>query len=330
MHFVWAERRLTVKPPNKNSNQKYRPQRWETKSNLFMHQSQNIDEGRSLEIVKALPVDPQLFSECDLIDAFAKLSTGPISDEALLHNNFNSLADAARLIAPQLSATQIVHIFSLMCRAVIPMFDELTVFIVHDLLQRSSFMTIDDIIKVDSTLRTYYKRQYKLSQLCEELRQVTQTAFIVRVNDALSTEMDYKILMKIMGYLSNNRSLVKNIDFHRLAEQLLRIDDHHFEFHDVVCTIVTLARVPQLEQQSKQLLSKLFWIWSTNVKDIDDVQDILNLLRTKKLDGIDLTPFQNAIFIDQCVKLATECRCLGTVINILNEFVKLVGWNWMS
>lgn len=326
--IVWAERKIGASTLDQILNQKKGRRKWvrveASDPNLIAHKTKAADNGRSLKLIESLPQDPILFTENDLIDAFAKLSSGPVSDDALLHDNFNTFIEATTLILPKLSATQNVQIFSQMCRAEIPMFDELADIVVKALLQRITFMTIDEIIEVDRSIRSYYVREWKISKLLETLRQSTRTAFIVKVNCDLIESQSYEKLMRIIQYLSNNKSLVKNIDTTSLAEQLLLIDDHKFQLNDVVCVIITLARNLQLDEHSQQLLTKMFRIWCSRNKNIGDVQTILELLVTKKLKDIDLTPFQNLSFIQHCAKHAIDHREIRSAFDILNRFNEMV------
>lgn len=286
------------------------------------------DGGRSLKMIETLPCNPSEFNGDILIRTFDELGIAAISDDALLHENFNTLTDATKLILPKLTVAQIVHIFNRVCCAQVPMFDELTEFIVNTLLRRVTIMTIDDINDVDHSLRIYYKREMKVSVLFDTLRQAMRISFVVKVNNELIGSQNYKRLMRIVQYLSNNQSLVKNVDTKSLSEQLLLEEDHEFQLNDVICIIVSMARYPRLDEYSRQLLAKMFKIWCCNTDDIVDVQKILELLATKKLKHNDLASFQDSLFISHCSKL-TIIHCVNKKdfrlgFDVLNRFNDLV------
>lgn len=88
--------------------------------------------------------------------------------------------------------------------------------------------------------------------------------------------------------------------------------------------ILTLARLPVLNDSSKLLLTKVFRVWCSRAKDTDDVKAILKLLVGKKLDGIDLSPFNNATFIKHCTTLSIEYANIPTAIDILDSFNEMV------
>lgn len=288
------------------------------------------DNGRSLKIIESISSDPNDISEHDLLKIFGRLSAGIISDDALLHENFNTLIDATKLILPKLSVSQNVNIFTQLCEAQIPMFDELSEIVVNALLRRISHITVDDIISVDFSIRKYYAREWKLSKSFETLRQATRTAFIVKANNELVEDQTYDKLIRMMRYLSNNQSLVKNVDTMSLAEQLLLKEDCEFELNDVVCVIVTLARFLKPNNQSKQLLSKMFRIWCSRTESIADVKSILQLLTTKKLEDIDLNSFNDPLFIRHCSNYAIQQKDVRSGFEILdgfNEMVRLLSEN---
>lgn len=322
-----VDRRIASSTLDQILNQKTR-RKWDrvaaSDSNLNAQHNGQANNGHSLKIIESLPLDATLFGERELIDVFVKLSSEPIGDDALLHDNFNTFTEATRLILPKLSATQNAQIFSQICRAEIPMFDELTEFVAETLLQRITCLTVDDIIDVETSLRNYYARDWKISKLFETLRQATRTAFIVKMNSERLENQSYEKLMRIIRYLSNNKSLVKNVDTTSLAEQLLAKDDHEFQLNDSVCVIVTLARFPQLNEHDKQLLTKMFRIWCSNATDKTDVRAILELLVSKKLQDIDLTPFQNHAFVQLCAKHAMEHRDIRSTSGVLYGFNEMV------
>lgn len=285
-----------------------------------------VDGGRSLKVIEALPCISSEFDNETLIETFCKLGVAPISDDALIHEKFNTLIEATKLILPQLTVEQNVQIFSEICRAEIPMFDELTEFIVDTLLRRVACMTIGDIIVTDYSLRSYYAREMKVGKLFETLRQATRAAFIVKVNNRLVDSQGYEKLMQIVRYLSNNQSLVKNIDIRSLSEQLFLAEDQQFRLNDVTCVIISFARVPteDLPEYSRQLLSKMFRIWCQRTNNFEDVKKILELLVTKKSKDNDSSLLQDGEFISHCSKLTidkNELRNAFIVMNLFNDLV---------
>lgn len=282
---------------------------------------------RSIEIIKALPADSKSYTAQSLIDVYDRLSVEPISDEALVHVNFDGFIDGTEFILPKLSTSQIVHIFKQTARAYIPMFDELTETIANTLLlriQHKPEITIDEIIDVDFALRKYYARDYRLSRLFEMLRLSTCIVFTEYLEEELIERQDYKKLMRIIRYLSNNPILMESIDT-RLFDQLLLEDDHQFEPNDVVCTIVTLARLPKLHEPAKQLLTKMYRIWCSNTDHIDDVKKILKLLATKTIYKSELPfHFRDALFIQHCTDITIEYNDMRTAFDVLGGMIELV------
>lgn len=282
----------------------------------------NHDEGRSLKIIESLPPDPNVLGVKDVLDVFEKLSAGPISDEAFLHSNFYTLVESTKLVLSQLNATENVKIFRCISRSKIPMFDELTESVAEALMNRIPFMTVDDIIEIDFSIRGLIT-ETKISRLLETLRQVTRAAFVAKVNVDLLESQEYEKLIRIMCYLSNNSSLVQNID-HRLLKQLVSKDDHEFKLDDVTCVIVTLLRFPHLNEHGKELLTKLFPIWCDNAKKVDDAKKILDLLFNNCWRVEDLQPFHNPSFIQQCTELAIQCRDMKSRFDVLKQFNQMV------
>lgn len=278
----------------------------------------------SMEIIKLVPSTVEELSVSKMLDIFEKLSIVRISDDVLLHENFNTLIDSVKLNESSLSVRQFVNIFMQICNAEVPMFDELNEFIVNILLQRFESFTVDDIIDVDFVIRKYYVREFQLSKLFEELRQMTRASFADKANKELSQVQSYAKLMRMLKYLGNNRSLMKGIYTTRLIELLLLEDDNEFSKNDAAFVIVTLARLPILNDSSKLLLAKAFRIWCQSANDTDDVKSILKLLVAKKLDGIDLSPFRCEAFIKHCTKLAVEFANISTAIDILDSFNEMV------
>lgn len=272
--------------------------------------------------------DPNAITEHDLCSIFKQLSVGVISDEAFLHENFNTLTEATKNLLPKLSVTQIVEIFSQITRAKIPMFDELSEIIVNTLLQRISLITVDEIISVDKTVRDHYNREFKLSRVFETMRQATRASFIVKANNELVNNQSYDKLIRMMRYLSNNPSLAKNVDTMSLSKQLLLTDDNEFQFEDVICVIVTLARFPKLDEHTKQLLTKMFRIWCSNTS-LWDIKALLRLLQTKKLKGIELAPFNDPQFIQHCSKAAIQRNDITSGFDILHGLNDLVSKNFV-
>lgn len=283
------------------------------------------DGGRSLEIIKALPAESEDFTAESLIEVYDKLSIGPISDAALLHENFDTFIDATESILPQLSASQCAHIFKQTARAQIPMFDELTQTIANHLLRCITFITVDEIIDVDFALRKYYVIEWRMSKVFERIRQATRAAFVVRVNDELVERQNYTKLIRIMRYLSNNPSLVKNVDTASLSEQLLLTDDYEFQPNDVICTIVTLNRFPKHDEHSKQLLTKVFCMWCGNAQHIDDVKEIFELLITKQLKNDRSFSIDDKLFVQRCNQIVIEkndMRSAFDVLDMMNELAQ--------
>lgn len=271
-----------------------------------------------------MPSTVEELSVSKMLDIFEKLSIARVSDDVLLHENFNTLIDSVKLNESSLSVRQFVNIFMHICNAEVPMFDELNEFIVNILLQRFESFTVDDIIDVDFVIRKHYVREFQLSKLFEELRQKTRAQFADKANKELSQAQSYDKLMRILKYLGNNRSLMKGVHTTRLIELLLLEDDNEFSKNDAAFVIVTLARLPVLNDSSKLLLAKVFRIWCSRAKDTDDVKTILKLLVEKKLNGIDFSPFQNNAFIKHCTKLAIEYANVTTAVDILNSFNEMV------
>lgn len=326
---MWAERKLAASTSDPILNRNRRKKRGfnkieECDFNFNVHNAKPLDNGRSLKIIESIPTDSHAMNEQDLLNIFEKLSTGVISDDALLHENFNILIDATNLLLPKLSVAQHVRIFSQICQAQIPMFDELSEIIVNALLQRISFISVDEIISVDFSVREYYTREWKLSRVFETMRQATRAAFVVKANNELVNPQTYDKLIRMTRYLSNNPSLVKNVDTKSLFEQLLLTEDYEFQFNDVVCVIVTLARIPSLDEHAKQLLSKMLRIWCSSTKNLDDVKAILGLLSAKKLKGIDLTSFNDTVFIQHCCKTVIKRKDVRSGFEVLDGFNQLV------
>lgn len=287
------------------------------------------DNGRSLTIIEAISPDPNAINEQDLLNIFEKLSTGIISDDALEHENFSILIDASKLHLPKFSVSQNVRIFTQICEAQIPMFDELSEIVADALLRCISFITVDDIISLDFSLRKYHARESKLSKSFETVRQATRTSFIVKANNELVENQSYDKLIRMMRYLSNNQSLVKNVDTTSLAEQLLLKEENEFQQNDVVCVIVTLARFQKLDEHTKQLLTKMFRIWCKHAKSLEDIKSMLKLLTTNKLKDIDLTSFNDPLFIQHCSKYAIQQRNVKSGFEILDSFNEMVSSTWI-
>lgn len=289
-----------------------------------MKPKSEAENGWSMQIIKLVPSRVEELSVSNMLDIFEKLSVVRISDDVLLHENFNTLIDSVKLNESSLSARQFVDIFMHICNAEVPMFDELTEIIVNILLQRIDSFTVDDIIDVDFAIRKYYAREIQLSKLIEKLRQSTRSLFTAKANKELNQSQTYDKLMRMLKYLGNNRSLMKDVHTIRLIELLLLEDDNDFSKNDAAFVIVTLARLPVLNDSSKLLLAKVFRVWCNRANDTDDVKTILKLLVGKKLDGIDLSPFNNAAFIQHCTKLAIEYDNVTTAIDILENFNEMV------
>lgn len=279
------------------------------------------DEGRSLKIIESLPPDPNMLGAKDVLDVFEKLSAGPISDEAFLHSNFYTLVESTKLVLSQLNATENVKILRCISRSKIPMFDELTETVAQGLMNRISVMTVNDIIEIDFSIRGLIT-ETKISKLLETLRQVTRAAFVAKVNVDLLESQEYEKLIRIMCYLSNNSSLVQNID-HRLLKQLLEKDDHKFKIDDVTCVIVMLLRFPHLNQHGKELLTKIFPIWCDNAKNVGDAKKILDLLFDNCWRVEDLGPFHNPSFIQHCTELAKQCNDTKKKFEVLKQFNRM-------
>lgn len=293
----------------------------------FVKPGQNKTEKEwSMEIIKSVPSTVEELSVSKMLDIFEKLSIVRISDDVLLHENFNTLIDSVKLNESSLSVRQFVNIFLHICNAEVPMFDELNEFIVDILIQRFESFTLDDIIDVDFAIRKHYGREFQLSQLFEELRQKTREQFADKANKELNQVQPYDKLIRMLKYLGNNRSLMRDVCTTRLIERLLLEDDNQFSKNDAAFVIVTLARLPTpLNDSLKRLLVKAFRIWCNKANDTDDVKSILKLLIDKKLDRIDLSPFQNDAFIKRCTNLAIEYANVTTAVDILNIFNKMVG-----
>lgn len=280
--------------------------------------------GWSMEIIKSVPSRVEELNVPDMLDIFEKLSIFGISEDVLLHENFSTLIDSVKLNESFLSVRQFVNIFMHICHAEVPMFDELNEFIVNILVQRIDSFTVDDIIDVDFVIRKYYAREFLLSKLFEELRQKTRALFVDKANKELSQVQTYDKLMRMLKYLGNNRSLMKGVYTTRLMELFLLEDDNEFKKEDAAFVIVTLARLPALNDSSKLLLAKAFRIWCSRAKDTDDVKSILRLLAEKKLQGIDLSPFQNDAFIKHCTKLTIDYANVTTAVDVLDSFNGMV------
>lgn len=291
---------------------------------FFVKPKDEANNGWSMQIIKLVPTKVEELSVSNMLDIFEKLGAVRISDDVLLHENFNTLIDSVKLNESILSVRQFVDIFTHICNAEVPMFDELTEFIVNILLQRIDSFTVDDVIDVDFAIRKYYAREVQLSKLFDELRQKTRSLFTDKANKELGQLQTYDKLMRMLKYLGNNRSLMKDVHTTRLIELLLLEDDEEFGKNDAAYVIVMLARLPVLNDSSKLLLSKVFRVWCNRAKDTDDVKTILKLLVGKKLDGIDLSPFHNATFINHCTKLAIEYANITTAIDILDNFNEMV------
>lgn len=291
----------------------------------FVKPDQNKTEKEwSMEIIKLVPSTVEELSVSKMLDIFEKLSIVRISDDVLMHENFNTLIDSVKLNESSLSVRQFVNIFMHIGNAEVPMFDELNEFIVDILLQRFESFTVDDIIDIDFVIRKHYVKEFQLSKLFEDLRQKTRELFADKANKELSQVQTYNKLMRMLKYLGNNRSLMKDVFTTRLIELLLLVDDNEFSKTDAAFMIVTLARLPALDDSSKRLLAKAFRIWCTKAKDTDDVKSILKLIIEKKLDGIDLSPFQNDAFIKHCTNLAIEYANVPTAVDILKNFNEMV------
>lgn len=275
----------------------------------YLPPKMTFDNGRSLKIIESLPSNPLDISKEKLLDVYEKLAQEPISDDALLHDNFNTFIDATKMVLLSPNASSMVHIFNQICRAEIPMFDELSETVATALLRRSASMTVDDIISVDFSLRKYYEREGKLSMLFETLRQATRLAFSAQAKNVhMDKQMDHHRLISILKYLSNNGSLMHDVDIMSLSEQLLLPGDDEFELNEAVCVIVTLSQFPILNEHSKDLLTKMFRIWCSNAKDIRDIHVILKPLFRRKHDVFDLTKFSGPSFVKHCSKLAIESK----------------------
>lgn len=326
---MWVERNFAASTSDPILNRNRRKRKGfekieECDFNFNVHKAKPVDNGRSLKIIESIPTDVQAINEEDLLNVFEKLSAGVISDDALLHENFNTLIDATKLLLPKVSVAQNVRIFSQICQAQIPMFDELSEIIVNALLRRISFITVDEIITVDFSVREYYTREWKLSRVFEAMRQATRAAFVVKANNELVNQQTYEKLIRMMRYLSNNPSLVKNVDTTSLFEQLLLTEDYEFQLNDAVCVIVTLARFATLDGNAKQLLSKMLRIWCNSTKNIDDVKAILGLLSAKKLKDFDSTSFNDPLFVQHCSKAAIQRKDVRSGFEILDGFNQLV------
>lgn len=292
-----------------------------------------------LIIIAAMPDDPKDLTTNDLIAIFENLSKEPISDEALLHANFDTLIDATKLILPQLSASQNAWIFNQIAQAEIPMFDELTEIVTDNLMKNVYHLSPDEMIDVDFALRKYYAKEKKISGKLELLRKTARNAFPLRLNLNLLEDTSYKQLMKIVRYLSNNSSLIANErdernyefdtlekhDLDMLISKILWLDDHVFQMNDVVCVIVTLSRFPKLNEKSEKLLEKMFRIWCKSAKNFDDVDKILNLLVERGRLRYDSKLFSNPLFIEQCAQHTIKNNKLSDTLSILEAFIRLVS-----
>lgn len=284
----------------------------------------SLDNGQSLKIIESLPSNPLDITKEKLLDAYDKLAQAPISDDALLHDNFNTFIDATKIMLISPNATSIVRIFNQICRAEIPMFDELSEMVANALLRRSDFMTMDEIISVDFSLRKYYAREGKLSKLFETLRQATRLGFSVQAKTFHLNQQPYARLIRIMRYLSNNQSLMRDIDIVSLSEQLLLKEDAEFQLNDTVCVIGTLSQQPKLDEHSKQLLIKMFRIWCSSAKNSKDVRAIIWPLFIRRHFNLDLTTFNDPSFVKHCTKLVIEAEDITLGFEILKPFNNLV------
>lgn len=327
MHYVWLVRKSSKDTASEITDMVSDIMRDGTGSLYSRHLShlrkEDHDEGRSIKIIESLPPDPNMLGAQDVLDVFVKLSAGPISDEAFLHSNFYTLVESTKLVLSQLNATENVQILRCISRSKIPMFDELTETVAKALMNRIPFMTVDDIIEIDFSIRGLIT-EIKISKLLETLRQVTRAAFVAKVNVDLLESQEYEKLIRIMCYLSNNSSLVQNID-HRLLKQLASKDDHEFKFDDVTRVIVTLLRFPHLNEHGKELLTKIFPIWCDNAKEVDDAEKILDLFFANSWRVEDLHPFHNPSFIQHCAELAIQCRDMKSKFDVLKQFNRMVG-----
>lgn len=282
----------------------------------------------SKDVIVMVPSKPEELSISEMIQIFEKLSLYKISDDTLVHEKFNTLIDSVRFHEKFLNLKQLVKIFKCICEAEVPMYDDLTEFIVKTLLLRMRFLTVDDIIDVDFTIRKFYAREFRLSKLLETLRQETRASFIDEANDELIEQQNsHRKSMRLLKYLSNNQTLMQNIDTTKLFKNLLSTNDDEFPKSDATYVIVSFSRFRSLNDSAKQLLTKAFGIWCNNAEDTDDIRAILKLLIAKKLNGINLLPFQNVAFIERCTKLTIEYGDIATALDVLDGFNKMVCIN---
>lgn len=277
-----------------------------------------------MEIINSVPSTIDELSVQQMLNIFDELSIFRISDEALTHENFSTLIDSVKLNESSLSVRQFVEIFMNICDAEVPMYDELNEFIANILLQRCQSLTAHDIVDIDFVVRKHYRRDGRLSKLFDRLRRETRSKFLDKMDDALDKDQSFKRLMRMLKYLDNNRSLMKDYRTIRLTMLLREVFDEEFSKDDAAFVIVASARLPELNECSKELLAKAFRICRNKVKDADEVRAILKLLVEKKAARIDLKSIQDLMFIQHCTKLAIAHENITTVADILHNFNELV------
>lgn len=277
-----------------------------------------------LDIIKALPADSKDFTEDILIKAYDELSKSPISEEALMHGNFDELIDATERILPKLSVSQNVHIFKQTAEAEIPMYDELTEMIVKSLLPRITHLTIDEIFDVNDALHRYYIIELKISKLFKTLHVRASGIFKLKVYDFLHERQCYEKLIQMMIYLDNNPSFIKSVDTTSLSEQLLLMDDHEFHDSHIEHIILTLNKFPKLDTQSQQLLQKMYRNWCSIEHNIESVHKFLEQLFVEKKPNTDSSSHPDPLFIQRCTEIAIGMETLSDRFKVLHRFNDLV------
>ncbi|XP_031621107.1 uncharacterized protein LOC116339397 [Contarinia nasturtii] len=301
----------------------------------YLLSSNETNGTESLQIVQTLPSDPKDFTKDSLIETFDRLGAYTIGDDALIHGNYDVLIDATKLILPKLNRTQCVHIFMNLCRANVPMFDELCEIVVCNLSERvdssishiyylneenyESF-TLDEIIAIDVTIREYYYKKLKLSVLFDTLRKWIRKIFTFKMEHNVKN-FSFTELTKAMRYLSSNTTLVESFDTKPLFQQLLAANDNEFQLADVNCILVTMSRFKKLDEYARQVVDKMFNICCNKATKFNDAFTILHSFYDHKPTFMDFPPtFVSTKFINCCMQLMLQSDHYEDSLRLLKCF----------
>lgn len=282
------------------------------------------DGGRSLEVVAALPSDAKEFNEEILINSFEKLSLAPISEDALLHENFDALIEASKLILPNLSLGETMKIFKQIYRAEVPSSDELSEVVVVNLSSRIECLTIDQLNAVDVLIRKYYERG-PLRVYFKTLHQNLELQFVDKWDTQIDDIHCKKKLMRIIRYISNHQKITEQLNPESLSNRLLLRYDSEFEVNDVIGVIVTYARFTlPLGEATQLLINKMYRIFCKKADTVGEVRELLRFLDINKSVACELTPFTNEEFIQHCTTLASDRNDVKSAFDVLYYFNGLV------